>query len=180
MGYLNCLNEAKTNIEVGVEYKAKQEESGFSDLEGAESEVKADDTAHKNTNFLHCRQEDIYFNFNRGGINYGPRHRLIQEAMKIGYGGDLDPPSGVKISSAALRNSSHCADWELSHNWHPGILDCALQCGAAFSFGRETGKLIQQYVDKRAVELAAEKPQVSNVANTQAPNSIEVEQEAQE
>jgi len=67
----------------------------------------------------------LYYGFRAGGLGYGPRFRIVKFPWVVSKGLD------VREALAVVRCSSEGESWENELLFHPGILDGALQTGAA-------------------------------------------------
>merc|ERR550525_67813 len=90
-------------------------------------ELNPDDQA-ENGHFAVARNFDrrwLYFSFRVGAMGYGPGFRLLKQSYRKG------PPSYWAHGHSTLRLKDDHDDWEEYSGFHAGIMDCALQTGAA-------------------------------------------------
>ncbi|CAJ1410350.1 unnamed protein product [Effrenium voratum] len=67
----------------------------------------------------------LYYVFRLGAMGYGPGFRLVKTDFRLGEPGQSSKAVGT------LNLMENCPDWEERTAWHPGLLDCVLQVGAA-------------------------------------------------
>lgn len=73
----------------------------------------------------HFDRRQLYYWYRMGHMGYGPGFRLMSSTYRIGPKGE----DSFGAASLALREEG--PDWEEVAEFHPGMLDCVLQCGGA-------------------------------------------------
>mmetsp|Transcript_105674 Transcript_105674/g.298662 ORF Transcript_105674/g.298662 Transcript_105674/m.298662 type:complete len:399 (-) Transcript_105674:139-1335(-) len=79
---------------------------------------------------MRCPMEKntFYASFRWGGIQYGPRYRCTEFAVRLNTPMVGEEHEALGYSTINIQDCSD--DWEVGLKYHPGILDCALQSGS--------------------------------------------------